>query len=95
MQKKLWHDRQVAALISLGAVAVDYRNGLLDAGQPIKKQVKRLLSLKDKYGTEALVYTLNKSMTHKDFGVDYVENIVHQEMTPKNDHPPVRLKNEQ
>jgi len=27
-------------------------------------------------------------------GADYVENIVHQKMTPKNDHPPVRLKNE-
>jgi transposase len=95
LRKKLWHDRQVAALMSLGTVAVDYLNGLIDAGQPIKKQVKRLLILKDKYGAEAVVYALTKSMAHKAFGADYVENIVHQEMTPKNDYPPVRLKNEQ
>jgi hypothetical protein len=85
----------VAALMSLGTIAVDYLNGLLDAGQPIAKQVKRLLVLKDKYGAEALVYALNKSMAHKALGADYVENIVHQEMAPKNDQPPVRLKNEQ
>jgi transposase len=95
LRKKLWHDRQVAALMSLGTVAVDYLNGLLDAGQPIRKQVKRLLVLKDKYGADALVYALTKSMAHKALGADYVENIVHQEMAPKNDQPPVRLKNEQ
>jgi transposase len=95
LRKKLWHDRQIAALMSLGAVAVDYLNGLIDAGQPIKKQVKRLLVLKDKYGAEALVYALTKAMAHKAFGSDYVENIVHQQMVPKNDHPPVQLKDEQ
>ncbi len=95
LRKKLWHDRQVASLMSLGTVAVDYINGLLDAGLPIGKQVKRLLVLKDKYGAEALICALTKSMAHKAFGADYVENIVHQEMAPKNDHPPVRLKNEQ
>jgi hypothetical protein len=95
LRKKLWHDRQVAALMSLGTIAVDYLSGLLDAGQPIAKQVKRLLVLKDKYGAEALTYALTKSMAHKALGADYVENIVHQEMAPKNDQPPVRLKNEQ
>jgi len=95
LRKKLWHDRQVAALMSLGTIAVDYLNGLLDAGQPIAKQVKRLLVLKDKYGADALVYALTKSMAHKALGAEYVENIVHQEMAPKNDQPPVRLKNEQ
>jgi transposase len=94
LRKKLWHDRQVAAFMSLGGVAVDYLSGLLDAGQPIRKQVKRLLVLKDKYGAEAVVYALTKSMAHKALGADYVENIVHQEMAPKNDQPPVRLKNE-
>jgi len=94
LRKKLWHDRQVAAFMSLGGVAVDYLSGLLDAGQPIRKQVKRLLVLKDKYGAEALIYALTKSMAHKAWGADYVENIVHQKMAPKNDHPPVRLKNE-
>jgi transposase len=95
LRKKIWHDRQVAALMSLGTIVVDYLNGLLESGQPIKKQVKRLLVLKDKYGAEALIYALTKSMAHKALGADYVENIVLGEMAPKNNHPPVRLKNEQ
>jgi hypothetical protein len=44
LRKKLWHDRQVAALMSLGTVAVDYLNGLLDAGQPIKNKSSGCLS---------------------------------------------------
>lgn len=95
LRKRLWHDRQVAAFMSLGPVAVDYLNGLLNAGQPVKKQVKRLLVLKDRYGTEAVIYAITKSMTCKAWGADYVENIVHQQMVPKNDQPPVRLKDEQ
>lgn len=94
LRKRLWHDRQVAAFISLGDVAVDYLNGLLDAGQSVRKHVKRLLVLQDKYGAEAVIYALVKSMAHQAFGADYVENIVHQEMAPKNDHLPVRLKDE-
>jgi transposase len=95
LQKKLWHDRQVSAFLSLGPVAVEYLNGLCNAGQPLKKQVKRLLVLKDRYGTEALIYALTQSMACKAWGADYVENIVHQQMAPKNDHLPVKLKNEQ
>jgi hypothetical protein len=94
LRKRLWQDRQVTAFMSLGPVAVDYLKGLTDAGQSVKKQVKRLLCLKDQYGTEAVIYGLTKSMACKAWGADYVENIVHQQMAPKNDHPPVKLKNE-
>jgi transposase len=94
LRKRLWQDRQVAAFMSLGPVAVDYLKGITDAGLPVKRQVKRLLCLKDRYGAEAVIYALTKSMAHKAWGADYVENIVHQHMAPKNDHPPVKLKNE-
>jgi transposase len=95
LRRRLWQDRQVAAFMSLGAVAVDYLDGLSNAGQPVKKHVKRLLLLKDRYGTEAVIKALTQSMNCKAWGADYVENIVHQQMTPKSDHPPVKLKNEQ
>jgi transposase len=94
LQKRLWHDQQVAALLSLGPVAVDYLNGLCEAGCPVKKHVKRLLLLKDRYGADAVIYALTKAMAYKAWGADYVENILHQHMAPKNDHPPVRLKND-
>jgi transposase len=95
LKKRLWHDRQVAAFLSLGPVAVDYLNQLTQAGQPVRKTVKRLLVLKDRYGSQALIYALAKSMNLKIWGADYVENIVHQEMAPKHEHPPVKLKDEQ
>jgi len=33
-------------------------------------------------------------MAAKAWGADYVENIVHQQSMPKNEHPPVKLKDE-
>ena len=80
--------------MSLGHVAVDYLHGLADADQPVKEQVARLLRLKDQYGSFALIYALKKSMVFNAFGADYIENILYQQMSPKNDHPPVKLKDE-
>jgi hypothetical protein len=94
LRKRLWHDQQVAAFISLGPVAVDYLEALGDAGQVVKKQVKRLLVLKDRYGAEALIRALEHAMAAKAWGADYVENIVHQQSAPKYEHPPVKLKEE-
>ena len=94
LRKRLWHDQRVAAFISLGPVAVDYLEALGDAGQGIKKQVKRLLALKDRYGSEALLRALEHATAAKAWGADYVENIVHQHAAPKNEHPPVKLKDE-
>jgi transposase len=95
LRKRLWYDQQVAAFMSLGPVAVDYLNGLCNAGQSVKKHVRRLLLLKDRYGTEAVISALTRSIACKAWGADYVENIVHQQMTPKNEHLPVKLKSEQ
>jgi transposase len=94
LRKRLWHDQQVAAFISLGPMAVDYLEALGNAGQGVKKQVKRLLVLKDRYGAEALIRALEHAMAAKAWGADYVENIVHQQSAPKYEHPPVRLKEE-
>lgn len=94
LQKKLWQDKQVAAFSSLGKDAVDYLSGLAQARQPIKKNIARLLSLKDQYGTTSLLYAVRKAMAFKAYGADYVENILYQEMTPNNQHPPVKLKQE-
>ena len=94
LQKRLWHDRQVAAFASLGPVAVDYLQNLFDSGLPIKRHVARLLDLLDRYGNESLIYAIKKSMGFNALGSEYIENILHQQSTPKNTHPPVRLKNE-
>jgi transposase len=94
IQKKLWHDKHIAAFLSLGQAAVDYFKALVETKQPIKKSVLKLLALKDEYGSASLLYAIQKATTFKAFGADYIENILYQEMTPKHQHPPVKLKND-
>ncbi|MBW1863414.1 MAG: hypothetical protein JRJ02_13740 [Deltaproteobacteria bacterium] len=94
MKKKLWQDKQIAAFSSLGQEARDYLDALLKARQPIKKNVSRLLSLKDEYGPQSLAYAIKKALDHKAYGADYIENILFQEMIPKNHHQPVKLKDQ-
>lgn len=94
IKKKLWQDRQIAVFASLAPQARAYLNGLADAGQPIKKNILRLLALKDEYGSNALIYAIEKAISHKAYGADYIENILYQEMTPQRSHPPVKLKDD-
>lgn len=94
INKKLWHDKQVAAFLSLGQAAVDYLKALLEAKQPIKKSVLKLLKLKDEYGSASLLYAIQKATSFKAYGADYIENILYQEMTPKHHHQPVKLKDD-
>lgn len=94
MKKNLWQDKQIAAFLSLGQDARDFLEALASARQPIKKNVSRLLCLKDEYGTLSLIQAIKKALDHKAYGADYVENILYQEMTPKSHHQPVKLKDQ-
>jgi transposase len=94
LQRRLWLDKDIAAFSSLGNEAVTYLQALSQARQPIKKNVSKLLSLKDDYGSTSIIYALKKALVHNAIGADYIENILYQEMTPKKQHPPVRLKKE-
>jgi transposase len=94
IQKKLWQDRNIATFASLGPIARDYLDALGRANQPIRKNVDRLLRLKGQYGTPSLLAVIEKAMKHKAYGAEYVENILYQQMAPKNVHPPVKLKND-
>jgi len=94
LQKKLWQDKQIAIFISLGQDAVEYLQGIVKAKQPIKKNILRLLQLKDEYGAASLIMAIRKAKTHKAYGADYIENILYQEMTPVKTYLPVKLKND-
>jgi transposase len=94
LQKQLWKDRQIQLFSSLGDEAVRYLESLAEAGRPIKSSISRLLALKDEYGTASLLHAINKALSFKAYGVDYIENILYQEMTPESPKQPVRLKNE-
>jgi len=94
LKRRLWRDQDINAFSSLGQEAIDYLHALAQAGQPIKKNVSKLLCLKDDYGAVSVIYAIKKALVHNAVGADYIENILYQEMTPKNQHPPVRLKKE-
>lgn len=94
IKRKLWQDKHIAAFSSLGQEARDFLEALSNARQPIKKNVSRLLSLKDKYGALSLIHAIKKALIHKAYGADYIENILYQEMIPENHHQPVKLKDQ-
>lgn len=91
-QQRHWRSPEVAAFVSLGDLAKDYLERLATTGQPLQKSVKKLLDLKDDYGTHALLEALERATQHRAYGAHYIENILYQEMTPQRQHPPVRLK---
>ena len=95
LQNKLWRQRDIALLSSLCPEAVDYLSAIAEARQPVQKTAAILLTLKDKYGEEALICAVRKAIAHKAYGAEYIRNILHQESTPKKQHPPVKLKNEE
>jgi hypothetical protein len=94
LHRRLWQDRDIALLSSLGQEAVDYLAALVNARQLIKKSVGKLLQLKEQYGAVSLLSAISRAMAHKAYGADYIENILRQEKTPPKQHPPVKLKNE-
>jgi transposase len=93
-KRRLWKSDLVQAFISLGEEAKTYLEHLSDTHEPLKKNLEKLLTLKDEYGPYALIEAIKKASTHHAYGAHYIENILYQERTPKTHHPPVRLKQE-
>jgi hypothetical protein len=93
-KRRMWRSAELQAFISLGEEAKTYLERLSDTHQPLKKNIEKLLALKDEYGAYALIEAIKRATLHNAYGAHYIENILYQEMTPKILHPPVRLKQE-
>jgi len=94
IKKRLLQDRQVLVFLSLGDIALHFLEKITDLSLPIRKNIAGLLKLQDEYGESSLLYGIGKAMEKKLYSADYVRNILYQEMTPVNQHLPVRLKQE-
>jgi transposase len=94
LQNKLWRERDIAILSSLCPEGVDYLSAIAAERKPVKKTATALLTLKDEYGEAALICAIRKAIIHKAYGAEYIRNILHQESSPKKQHPSVKLKNE-
>ena len=86
------YSQEVAALISRGAIATRALEHVAPTNEPLNKQVKQRLALKDDYGAQALLEALPRATLHQAFGAHSSENILSPEMTPQRQHPPVRLQ---
>jgi transposase len=88
-----WCSEDVTLLMSLGEVARAYMEQLAKTGAPLKKSVAKLMTLKEDYGSAALLDAMRRAMPLRAYGADYIENILYQDMTPTRLHPPVRVQN--
>jgi transposase len=93
-KRRLWRSDLVQAFISLGEEAKAYLEHLSDTHEPLKKNLEKLLTLKDEYGSYPLIEAIKRASMHHAYGSHYIENILYQERIPKTLHPPVRLKQE-
>lgn len=92
-QRRQWRSQEVAALVSMGDDAREYLERLAGAASiPLKKDVARLLILKDRYGADALVVAIQRALRHNALGAAAVENILRQSQSPPKNHPPLRFE---
>lgn len=94
-KQKHWLSQEVAAFISLGEEAKLYLGCLASTHQPLKKNIRKLLILKNEYGAHSLIEAIKRATSYRAYGADYIENILFQEMTPSTQYPPVKLKQEE
>jgi transposase len=76
----------------VGPTAESYLRGLAQTDRSMTHQIRILLSLLRQYGPEAVTAAMAKAEAAGAFGADYVSNILLQEQSPREQQPPLRLK---
>lgn len=69
-----------------------YLRGLADSNRALSRQITELLHLIRQYGPEAVAGALQKALTARAFGADYVANLLRQQLAPRNPQPPLQLR---
>jgi transposase len=90
-RKKALLTRQQHLLFSLGQPIIEFYDGLAQAGKSLNHATRRLLELRDHYGTDAVLSAVDTAITYKAFGIEYVENILLQNNRPQSRYPKVVL----
>lgn len=80
-------------LLSMGEPAKTYLEAIRDASLPLKRTIRSLAELKDRFGSEALKKAMQISIERKVIGAEYVEQLLYQITGPCNEYPKVQLKN--
>jgi transposase len=76
----------------IGPAAESYLRNLAETDRSMTHQIRTLLALLRQYGPEALAAALQKAQAAGAFGADYVSNLLLQESCPRQQQPPLLLK---
>jgi len=90
-RKKARLTRQQQCLFSMGEPIKKYLDGLAQAGKSLSYATARLLELRDQYGAANVLSAVVTAIKYQAFGVEYIENILHQSMRPRTPFPQVVL----
>lgn len=69
-----------------------YLRGLADSNRTLSRQISELLQLIKQYGPAAVAAALQKALTARAFGADYIANLLRQQLSPRNPLPPLQLR---
>jgi hypothetical protein len=87
--------RRLIALLAGGCsqeTVEAYLRGLADSDRALSRQITELLQLIRQYGPQAVAEALQKALTARAFGADYVANLLQQQLSPRNPQPPLQLR---
>jgi hypothetical protein len=89
LQRSAEQQRLVALL---GDVAPPYLQGLTQTDRSLQRQIRELLLLVRDYGLDAVRKAVQRALSAKAFGADYIANLLRQDLAPRSIQPPLRLK---
>lgn len=76
----------------LGSQAESYLRALAETDRALSRQIRELLALIRQYGPQAVAAALKKAHAAGAYGADYIANILLQEHSPREQQPPLRLR---
>jgi len=76
----------------LGSQAESYLRQMAETDRSLARQIRELLALVRQYSPEAVAAALGKAHAAGAFGADYIANILLQEHSPREQQPPLRLR---
>jgi transposase len=69
-----------------------YLRDISDTDRALSRQLADLLELVRQYGPQLVADAIEKASAARAFGADYIANILRQQQTPRQTHPPLRLR---
>ena len=76
----------------LGEAAESYLRGLATTDRSLTRQIRELLALIRHYGPDAVAAAVAKAQAASAFGADYIANILLQDSHPRQQQPPLQLR---